>query len=446
MTIQRDRPGLTLEMIAKAKERVLTKTGVALVPYVAEWGAPDTLVKMTGYDERIAETFGEVDVIELAAEGGATILGYRITNGSAVAAYYSQADAIKIEARYPGLRGNDLKVSIAPSTAEPGKKELQVKGPIKTEKFSFADADELVSKTSQSIYVRVSKLGDAAITDLAETNLQNGTSGTPATLSSADAIKLFTAVSGADFDSMYLPFDDPAIQAAFRQFVYDRRKLSKKMSTGVIGGKAEEDEIMEKHTERSVAMNARYMVNCAIAGTHNNGKEYDSLQWAAWAAGIIAATPAHESLTAVVVPMKKAKKDWGHTEILNALSTGTLIATRDGDVYTIESAVNTLSTLGPGEREDFGKIRVSMTLDQIYNDIAAPVKKYKGKLDNNDIGGGVFVGAVKAYMEIREEQGAIASGWTFTDKKNGVGDRRGFKLSAQPLDAIEYFDVEWEVL
>lgn len=445
MTIHRERPGVTVELIAKAKERVEAKSGVVLVPYRAEWGAPDTLVRLSSYDERLAETFGEVDTIELAAEGGATVLGYRVTNGAAAAASYEQPDAFRVEALYPGLRGNDLKIAVISSASEPGKKELQVQGPIRTEKYSFANADELAAKTNQSIYVRVKKLGDAAISLMPETALAGGTSGASA-WSASDATKLFAAVSGADFDTMYLPFDDVAVQAAAKQFMNDRRTQNKKLSTLVIGGKSADDDNMDKHVERSIAQNARYVVNCAIAGEHNNGKTYGSLEWAAWVAGMIAATPAHESLTAVVVPLKKALKDWGHTEILRALGTGTLIATRDGDVYIIESAVNTLAVVGTGEREDYGKIRVSMTLDQIVNDISQVGKKYKGKLSNNDLGGAVFVSAVHAYMTVREQQGAIDSGWTFADLKNGVGDRRGFLLSAKPLDAIEYFDIDWEVL
>ncbi|EBW2119564.1 phage tail protein, partial [Salmonella enterica subsp. enterica serovar Enteritidis] len=259
-------------------------------------------------------------------------------------------------------------ISISASTAEPGKQELQVVGPISTEKFSFADAAELVMKTKQSVYIRAKKLGDTDIADVSLTSLSGGVSGT-APLTSADATKLFLSVSGADFDAMYLPFDDSAVQAAAKQFMSDRRTKNKKLSTLVIAGKEADDDNMVNHTERSVAQNVRYVVNNAIAGEHNNGKYYNSLQWAAWVAGVIAATPAHESLTGIVVPLKKAKKDWGHTEILQALSTGTLIATRDGDVYIIESAVNTLSVLGPKDREDYGKIRVSMTLDQIQNDI-----------------------------------------------------------------------------
>lgn len=445
MTIPRERPGVTVEMVAVAKERVLPKSGVVLVPYQAEWGAPDTIVRMYGDEERYNETLGLVDTIELAADGGATILGYRITNGNATAAKYTQDGAVEVSARYAGTYGNNLKVVILASDAEPGKKELQVKDATGIlERFSFADADELVSKADQSIFIRVKKLGTTAIADVAETSLANGVSGT-AGLTAADFTKLFNAISGADFDTLHLPTDDPAIQASGRQFMKDRRTLNKKLSTEIIGGNAEEDTDMSKHTARSVAQNARYVVNCALAGEHNNGTYYNSIQWGAWVAGMVAATPADQSLTGIVVPMKKAAKDWGHTEILNALSTGTLIAVRDGDVYVIESAVNTLSTLGPDEREDYGKIRVSMTLDQIVNDINTVGKKYKGKLDNNDLGGSIFVGAVKKYMEVREEQGAIDTGWTFEDKKNGEGDRRGFKLSAKPLDAIENFDVEWEV-
>ncbi|QDS35834.1 phage tail sheath subtilisin-like domain-containing protein [Brevibacillus brevis] len=444
MTIQRERPGVTVELIAKAKERVVPKSGVVLVPYQAEWGAPDELVKLGSFEERIAQTFGKVDTVELAAEGGATILAYRMTNGTATKAAYEQADSIRIEALYPGLVGNELKVTIITSTSEPGKKELQVVGPLQTEKFSFADANELAAKSSQSNYLRVKKLGETAVALIAETALTGATSGT-VDLSPADSTKLFMAVSGADFDAMYLPFDDPSEQAAAKQFMSERRTKNKKLSTLVIGGKDIEDDNMSKHVDRSVAQNARYVVNCGLAGQHNNGKQYASLQWAAWVAGMIAATPAHESLTAVVVPLKRALKDWGHTEIINALSTGTLIATRDGDVYIIESAVNTLSVIGTNEREDYGKIRVSMTFDQIVNDINQVGKKYKGKLGNNDLGGAVFVSAVNAYLTVREQQGAIDTGWAFTDKKNGVGDRRGFLLSAKPLDAIEYFDIDWEV-
>ncbi|MXJ74051.1 phage tail protein, partial [Escherichia coli] len=116
MTIQRERPGVNVELKAKAQERVLTKSGVVLVPYLAEWGAPDQVITMKGYEERVAETFGQIGILELAAEGGATVVGYRMTNGKCVAATYSQEGSFAIEARYPGLVGNELQISIKDST------------------------------------------------------------------------------------------------------------------------------------------------------------------------------------------------------------------------------------------------------------------------------------------------------------------------------------------
>ncbi|MED1786147.1 phage tail sheath subtilisin-like domain-containing protein [Brevibacillus laterosporus] len=445
MAIERERPGVVLLLKAKAKERISPKSGVVLVPYLGEWGAPNQLVTMKGYEERTSELFGSVETVELAAEGGATIISYRITNGTEKVATYTQADSLTIESRYPGLTGNRIAISISPSSVEPGKKELEVKGIITTEKYSFATVEELLKKTDQSIYIRVKKIGDQPVEDVALTALTGGTSGM-GNLQPKDFTSLFLAIDGANFDVLYLPSDDPAIQAVAKQYILDREKFTRKRSTLVIGGKADQDTRMDAHIERSIASNSRRVVNCAIAGQHVNGKTYGSLEWAAWLAGMIAATPAHISLTAQLVPMKRAAKDWGHTEIQNALNSGTLIAVRDGDVYLIESAINTLTTLKENEREDYGKIRVSMTIDQIVNDINSVGKKYKGKLNNNDIGGATFVGAVKTYLEARESQGAIDSGWIFEDKKNGEGDKRGFLLAAKPLDAIEIFDVTWEVL
>ncbi|CAM3418503.1 hypothetical protein [Brevibacillus invocatus] len=47
-------------------------------------------------------------------------------------------------------------------------------GPLTTEKFSFADASELVSKTQQSVYVRVKKLGEAAVARVQQTAYLGG--------------------------------------------------------------------------------------------------------------------------------------------------------------------------------------------------------------------------------------------------------------------------------
>ncbi|OKP84344.1 hypothetical protein A3844_11625 [Paenibacillus helianthi] len=88
MSIQRNRPGAYVELKAVAKSRVLSVSGRVLVPYQAEWGLPNKAVDMAGQPERFKESGLLVDELELAAENGATVVGYRVTNGSEVAALH----------------------------------------------------------------------------------------------------------------------------------------------------------------------------------------------------------------------------------------------------------------------------------------------------------------------------------------------------------------------
>ncbi|MGC5327104.1 phage tail sheath subtilisin-like domain-containing protein [Brevibacillus sp. SYSU BS000544] len=451
MSIQRLRPGVYIELMAKAKERILPKSGIVCIPYVGEYGKPNEPVLVSGYEERMKETLGLIDSIELAAESGPTLLLYRICDSAAQTAKFTQANSFEISAKYPGLEGNKLSITVQNSTAEPGKKEVVIKHTELgfTHKLSVAGVDELVEKTANLDYVaQAKKLGNDAIADVVATTFAGGTTGKPASLTSTHFTKLFSDINGADFDALYLPSADAAIQASAKQFVSDRRTQSQKLSTLVIGGSSNTDVDMEKHIERSVAMNERYIVNSAISGLHVNGKTYSSLEFAAWVAGLIAATPAHISLTALPIPLKKATKDFGQSEIMKGLANGVLMATRDGYSYIIESAVNTLSVLHTGEREDFGKIRVSMTLDQVMNDLVSVGKKYKGKLSNNDIGRATFIAAAKSYLDERVRQSALAAGANVTESPDleSFGDTAYFRVSAQPLDAIEVFTIGWEVL
>lgn len=105
MSIQRSRPGAYVELQAVAKSRVLSVSGRVLVPYQAEWGQPNKAMDMTDQAERLKETGLQVDELELAAESGATVIGYRVTNGNEKAAAAAVEDSYTIEARYPGDAG-----------------------------------------------------------------------------------------------------------------------------------------------------------------------------------------------------------------------------------------------------------------------------------------------------------------------------------------------------
>ncbi|BAU28958.1 tail sheath protein [Aneurinibacillus soli] len=449
MSIQRNRAGAYVELMAKAKARVIPTTGRVLIPYQAEWGQPNFAVDMADDAERLKETGKLVDEVELAAENGATVVGYRITNEAEKAASHTVADSHIIEARYPGKRGEDFEYAIRTSLVDASKKEIIVRDTkmiYETETYLVADQADAEEKLKKSAMVRFKANGSATLANLDYTPLTGAVSGT-ATITAAQWSGIFNRVDGLDFDVFYLPSTDPAIQAACKQWLLDRRTKARRLAQLVVAGEASKDDDIEAHNVRSRAMNARFIINCSIAGQHDNEKVYDSVQWAAWVAGLAAGTPANKSFTGVRVPMKLAKIDWSHSEVMKGLSEGTLMATRDGYDYIIESAVNTLTSLGPGEREDFGKIRVSMTMDQILNDIYSVGKKMKARLDNDKDGRGLFIAACLEYLKIRAKQKAIAEGYTFTESATKVSDFdfAFFDLYAQPLDAIEAFFINWEV-
>ncbi|MEK3747860.1 phage tail sheath subtilisin-like domain-containing protein [Paenibacillus sp. FSL E2-8871] len=449
MSIQRNRPGAYVELQAVAKSRVLSVTGRVLVPYQAEWGLPNKAVDMADQSERFKESGLLVDELELAAENGATVVGYRVTNGNEVAASVAVASSYTIEARYPGTRGNDFEYLIRASLVDATKKEIVIrdtKGIYDTETFLVADKTEAINALKKSNMVRFKDNGATALADVPYTKLAGGVTGTAA-ITAASWSGIFNRIDGLVFDVVYLPSSDAAVQAAAKQWLLDRRSKARKLAQLVIAGASGSDDDIEAHNTRSRVANARFIINCSLAGEHSNGKAYTSLQWAAWVAGLAAGTPANKSFTGVKVPMTEALVDWSHSEVLKGLAEGTLMATRDGYDYIIESAVNTLTTLGAGEREDFGKIRVSMTIDQILNDIYAAGKANKAKLDNDKDGRGMFIAAVVSYLKTRAEQKAIGSEFTFTEhstKKSDM-DYAYFSLSAKPLDAIEIFNIDWEV-
>lgn len=449
MSIQRIRSGAYVDLLAKAKARVLPTTGRVLVPYQAEWGQPNFAVDMADTAERLLETGLLVDTVELAAENGATVVGYRVTNEQEKAAVHEVADSYTVQAKYPGKRGEDFEYMIRPSLVDSTKKEIIIRDTkmiYDTETYLVADKNEAEEKLKKSSMVRFKNNGSTPLEDIAYTALTGAASGT-ATITAGEWSRIFNRIDGLEFDVFYLPSADPAVQAACKQWLLDRRSKARKLAQLVVAGETAKDGDIEAHNERSRALNARFIINSSIAGQHLNGEEYNSIQWAAWVAGLVAGTPANKSFTGIKVPLKLAKVDWGHSEVMKGLAEGTLMATRDGYDYIIESAVNTLTTLGSGEREDFGKIRVSMTIDQILNDIYSVGKRYRAQLDNDPDGRAIFIGAVTEYLKIRAQQKAIATDYKFEEHpvKESDFDFAYFKLLAKPLDAIEAFFIDWEV-
>ena len=128
-------PGLYMNFRAAALATVTTgDRGTVVVPYKAHWG------KIGGFTEiyretDILDTFGALEdtnsstfykSLRMCCLGGAKkILGYRLASSAAAKASLTLQDAaktdkVKLVAKYEGERGNNFKVTLAPSLTDEG--------------------------------------------------------------------------------------------------------------------------------------------------------------------------------------------------------------------------------------------------------------------------------------------------------------------------------------
>lgn len=87
------------------------------------------------------------------------------------------------------------------------------------------------------------------------------------------------------------------------------------------------------------------------------------------------------------------------TDLNTAIGNGEFVLFNDDDVVRVARAVNSLTTLSPTVSEDFKKIIVVETIDQIRDDISTVFKndylgKYKNRYDNQVL----FISAVNGYF------------------------------------------------
>lgn len=197
-----------------------------------------------------------------------------------------------MEARYPGSRGNDFEYLIRASLVDAAKKEIVIRDTKEiydTETFLVSDKAEAVETLKKSNMVRFKDTGATALADVAYTKLAGGVTGTAA-ITAANWSGIFNRIDGLVFDVVYLPSSEAAVQAAAKQWLLDRRSKARKLAQLVIAGAPGSDDDIEVHNTRSRAANARFIINCSLAGEHTNGKTYGSLHWAAWVAGLAAGT------------------------------------------------------------------------------------------------------------------------------------------------------------
>lgn len=253
-----------------------------------------------------------------------------------------------------------------------------------------------------------------------------------------------------DASAQYIKLRDEFEARAFNVFVYptevapleqdatvtwtDRNREEGKHFMFVMGGTAEEDQDPTVGNARSVRCKSDYVVNLINGGLDSEGNELHSGVYAAYIAGLIAGTAINRSITYAELPLADVNKHLKNSEIVEALSSGSLVLVNDGKKIKIEQGVVTNS-----DATKRGKIRIMRARQAVATDIPTTARdRYIGKIDNNPAGQAALISAIKAYLETLELNNVIMSPAVVLDpKRPSVGDCVFLAVSYVEVDSME---------
>lgn len=196
----------------------------------------------------------------------------------------------------------------------------------------------------------------------------------------------------------------------------------------VIGGSAADDADPTVGNTRSNTYKDDYVINL-ITGVKTNDGEYSSGEYAAYIAGLVAATPINRSITYTGVPVVDVTKRLTNSQINAALEAGSLVLVHDGEKVKVEQG---LVTSGK-------KIRAISSRQAVSTDITkTAADAYIGKIDNNPDGQAALIAAIKAYLERLEASNVLMGPAVMLDPQyESIGDTVYLLISYVEVDSME---------
>lgn len=431
-------PGMYLNFVAAATSAIQPgAAGTVIVPVRAHWGPERQFVEVSS-EAAINELFG------ISETGGATayttlrlallgqpkkVIGYRLTDSNAAAASKvlkdtggTQADVLRIEAKHPGERGNDFRLTVAANMVDNTKKDIKLfDGTTLLRTFTFTSgtiqaAVDAINTDVSNNWVTSTALapGSGVLADISNMPLAGGNSGITG-LTNADYVAALGAFETQEFHVLALDsVTDSALRASVVAWIKRVRGEGKGVVT-VLGGTAAEDTgvtAVNAAVSRSAAMDHEGIINVGVGGVMG-GVSYSSAQTAAWVAGLVAGTALSGSTTYSVSPFEDVTRRWTRAEQEAAVRGGVLLLIHDGRQVKVLRGVNSLVTLRNEQNKAWKKIRTIRVMDQINADLQRTTEDtYIGKVNNTAEGRLALIGACKEYMRTLSQSSVISDGYS----------------------------------
>lgn len=341
----------------------LSDRGIVAIPLLMDWGAADEVfevsnekfvnnsLKIFGYDYSHDKMKGLRDLFKNTK----TLYAYRL-NGKGTKATNTYA-----EAKYPGIRGNDLKIIISKNVDD------ETKFDVKTV-LEFKEMDvQTVKNSSELVANDWVTFKSAELQEIASTPLASGTNGTEVTTSEYQAF--LNAIESYSFNALGCPVEDAKINELFVTFTKRMRdEVGAKFQTVVYRKPADYEGVISVENEVTDDVNKASVVY--------------------WTTGAQAGCAVNKSLTNIAYDGEfKIKVDYTQSQLADALESGKFIFHNvTGEVRVLED-INTFTSVTDEKSIDFSNNQTIRVIDQIANDVAALFNtKYLGKIPNNASG------------------------------------------------------------
>lgn len=341
----------------------LSDRGIVAIPLLMDWGVADEVfevsnekfvnnsLKIFGYDYSHDKMKGLRDLFKNTN----TLYAYRL-NGKGTKATNTYA-----EAKYSGIRGNDLKIIISKNVDD------ETKFDVKTV-LEFKEMDvQTVKNSSELVANDWVTFKSAELQETASTPLASGTNGTEVTTSEYQAF--LNAIESYSFNALGCPVEDAKINELFVTFTKRMRdEVGAKFQTVVYRKPADYEGVISVENEVTDDVNKASVVY--------------------WTTGAQAGCAVNKSLTNTAYDGEfKIKVDYTQSQLADALESGKFIFHNvTGEVRVLED-INTFTSVTDEKSIDFSNNQTIRVIDQIANDVAALFNtKYLGKIPNNASG------------------------------------------------------------
>ena len=338
----------------------LSDRGIVAIPLLMDWGAADEVfevsnekfvnnsLKIFGYDYSHDKMKGLRDLFKNTK----TLYAYRL-NGKVTKATNTYA-----EAKYPGIRGNDLKIIISKNVDD------ETKFDVKTV-LEFKEMDvQTVKNSSELVANDWVTFKSAELQETASTPLASGTNGTEVTTSEYQAF--LNAIESYSFNALGCPVEDSKINELFVTFTKRMRdEVGAKFQTVVYRKPADYEGVISVENEVTDDVNKASVVY--------------------WTTGAQAGCAVNKSLTNTAYDGEfKIKVDYTQSQLADALESGKFIFHNvTGEVRVLED-INTFTSVTDEKSIYFSNNHTIRVIDQIANDVAALFNTYYlGKIPNN---------------------------------------------------------------